>query len=217
MGEFASKIPSDFMYVTNAMTLYFMSHADDPFETMLSRTASSHPKSEDFGVDRSGAGWQKLDNFVITSGFVRVLGAFEQFQMDTLKALLYYRPNGALGHSADQEVFEVTEDVITEMPEGDTDFYQKPVLWTWLRKPAENRTERRKILSSAYDIHLFPPEGRVDKNTRLDLWYEKRNAIAHGRALVEMKLDEFCHAEILVTESIRWVTGSCKEKLGLII
>jgi hypothetical protein len=116
MGEILSGAPDEFVHVRTALLLYFISNSggdvDDVIDTLRAANASSHEELEDIGVERSGAGWQRLDNFIITSGFVRVLGAFEQFQMDTLKALLYYRPDSALGHPVDQDFFTVTDDVI---------------------------------------------------------------------------------------------------------
>jgi hypothetical protein len=109
--------------------------------------------------------------------------------------------------------------LIKEQPtrRNGTDFYRKPVLWTWIKKSAENNIERRKILSNVYGIHLFPLAGRKGKNDILKSCYEKRHAIVHGRDLIEMKLNEFCDVEILVTESVRWITRHCREELKLII
>lgn len=76
---------------------------------------------------RSGVGWNDLPNFIITSGFVRLLGASEQYEMDAIKSLLYYRP---MGRSAAPEEFapeEATSDVLTEMPDEQGNF-SKPSL-----------------------------------------------------------------------------------------
>jgi hypothetical protein len=219
MGETTAANQPGFIHVRPTMDEYFLNRFEDQREILGKMTRTSHGEEEDIGVERSSAGWQRLDNFVITSGFVRLLGAFEKFQMDTLKALLYYRPNGPLGHSADQELITATSDIITEEPirEGNTDFFRKPALWTWIRKSAESNSERRKILHNVYEIEAVPPPNTKDKNRQLDEWYEKRNAIAHGRDLVEMKLSEYCDVEVLVTQSVLWIAKQCEEKLKLII
>src|SRR4051794_11350795 len=104
------------------------------------------PNWVDLGAERSGAGWRNPANFLITSAFVRLLGASEQFELDVLKALFYYRPSGLLGHEEDWIEQKVEPEVIRESPQTDDkdpnkQVYQKPPLWTWLRKQAENNIE----------------------------------------------------------------------------
>ncbi len=55
----------------------------------------------DLGEERSGAGWRNPANFLITSAICSTSGASEQFEMDVLKVLFYYRPNGMLGNEAE--------------------------------------------------------------------------------------------------------------------
>src|SRR5690606_23008619 len=96
-------------------------------------------------------------NFIITSAFVRLLGALEQFEMDVLKCLFYYRPSGMLGDEEDWLEQEVEPDVVQEVPQIDKkdptkQIYSKPPLWTWLKKQAENNIERSRIFMNVFGI-----------------------------------------------------------------
>ncbi|NLL02604.1 MAG: hypothetical protein GX265_06285 [Mollicutes bacterium] len=172
--------------------------------------------SYDFGQERSGAGWNKLANFVITSAFVRLLGATETFETDMLKALLYYRPNGLLGPDAEQIDVKADERVLREEPkmENSTDFYEYPPVWTWLRKHAYTNTERRKILKNVFKL-----ENKIDgyNNSHIDEWYEMRNAIAHGRKIVELTLKDYCDVETYSIKVVSHYEEECKQKMRLII
>jgi hypothetical protein len=168
------------------------------------------------GEERSGAGWRDPANFLITSAFVRLLGAWEQYEMDVLKALFYYRPLGLLGDEADQAVVRAEPDVVWEFPrsEGDKDVYSKPPVWTWLRKHAENNVERAKIFKNVFGISTLP-EGVTNKQR--DEWYEKRNCVAHGRAGVKMTLREYLDLEAGAVEAMLYVSRQCGEKLKLLV
>ena len=181
---------------------------------------SNAPSSEaaDRGEERAGAGWKDPASFVITSAFVRLLGTSEQFELDVLKALFYYRPSGLLGQLVDSENIYSTEDVIFEKPaieKDDREVYSKPTVWTWLRKQAENNVERATIFKRVFDIDLIPPEYK--KNNPKREWYEKRNAIAHGRASVKMTLGEYIKVEVFVAKSMAHVSDQCRDKLKVIL
>ncbi len=182
---------------------------------------SNAPLAEwcNLGAERSGAGWQNPANFLITSAFVRLLGASEQFEMDVLKALVYYRPSGLLGHESDWIEQKVEPDVIREVPvrdekDSNKEVYSKPPLWTWLRKQAENNIERSRIFSNVFGVNPIP-DGYKMKNKQD--WYEKRNAIAHGRSGVEMTLGEYIDVDVFVAKSMIHVSRQCKEKLKLMV
>lgn len=211
MGE--SVIPGC-IHIAPSMQQYLVNHCGLRF--LKAGQRSAHPDEEDFGVERSSAGWQNLDNFIITSAFVRLLGASEKFEIDTLKALLYYRPSGGLGHALDQDIVTATSDVVTEKPtrEDNNEVFQKPALWTWVKRHAENNVERRRILKNVYGIQTVPDPY---KNKRLDDWYEKRNAIAHGRDPVEVKLSEYCDLYVFVAKSAQFVAEQCNTRLNLVI
>jgi hypothetical protein len=180
--------------------------------------ASDAPEADlaDLGSLRAGAGWSTAPNFVITSAFVRLLGALEQFELDTLKALLYYRPYGLLGDPTDQIDQDVERDVLLEVPEveGDNRLFTKPALWTWIRKHAENNNERRKIFSNVFRITTIPPPF---KSKQKDEWYEKRNAIAHGRHGVTMTLSEYSDVDVFVAKSMQFIRDQCKDSRRVLL
>ena len=187
---------------------------------MLVRGSNS-PLTEwiDLGAERSGAGWKNPANFLITSAFVRLLGAAEQFELDVLKSLFYYRPSGPLGHKEDWIEQKVEPEVIREKPQIDEkdpnkQVYNKPPLWTWLKKHAENTIERSKIFANIFGISTIPEAYKA--KFKQDL-YEKRNAIAHGRAGVDMTLGEYIEVDVFVAKSMLHISDQCKVKLSLIV
>ena len=96
LDETNSRIDPGFVHINIAMGRYYDSQVKNPLEVIKASQRTAHSGLEDFGVERSGAGWEKLGNFIITSAFVRLLGAWEQFELDVLKALFYYRPSGEI-------------------------------------------------------------------------------------------------------------------------
>ncbi|MBD2013558.1 hypothetical protein H6F96_06155 [Microcoleus sp. FACHB-53] len=170
----------------------------------------------DFGVHRSGVSWHSLPNFVITSAFVRLLGASEQFELDVLKSLLYYRPAGKDELVDECDVVAVTPEVLTEEPD-ESGAYSRPTIWTWIKKSAENNVERKKIFKGVYEIETTPEEFNGLKKSAVNKYrnelYEKRNAIAHGRANVKMLLSDYCTAEMFMFETIRTIGQQCLDKL----
>jgi len=170
--------------------------------------------AEDIGRERSGADFQDQSDFVITSALLRLLGAQEQFERDTLKCLLYYRP---LGKSCDVTEYEhesVDELIVAEpgTKEGDKLVFEKPSLWTWISKPAENNVERHKIFSNVFGIKCLPDKKSRATSTRL---YDIRNQIAHGRAGVKMTVAEYRDAEYHVIACMRHLGDECKNKYRL--
>jgi hypothetical protein len=185
------------------------------FEWEANYTSQNVP---DFGVHRSGVGWHSLPNFIITSAFIRLLGASEQFELDVLKSLLYYRSGGKPEPSDIGDIITIASEILTEEPD-ESGAYFKPSIWTWIKKSAENNLERRKIFKQVYGIEATPEVfNGFNKNAinkyRNEL-YEKRNAIAHGRASVEMSLGDYCTAELFVIETIRAIEQQCLDKLGI--
>lgn len=182
-------------------------------------SSSISDASFDFGEERAGATWYELDNFIITSAFVRLLGSIETFELDMLKALLHYRPLGLIGPEQEQIEATVEEFVILEEPEiekvkgSKREYYSYPPIWTWMRKSAYSNVERRRILTNVYKF------GNVDdyKNAQIDDWYEKRNAIAHGRAAVKMTLKDYCDVEIYALKAVQHYEKECKTKMRLVI
>lgn len=196
------------------------------YKALRSGQRTAHQDSVDFGADRSGAGWMRTINFCITSAFVRLLGASEQYEIDLLKALFYHRPTGQpLGHVLDQVVIDADESVIRENPTPDPDepnrlIYTKPPVWTWVKKHAENNEERRKILTSVFGIDTTggaTNNERKENNKHRQTLYEKRNAIAHGRRDIEMTLAEYVEADVFVYTSIAYLAEQCRTKHMLIV
>ena len=207
-------IPGGCIHIARTMQHYFVSRCG--LGALMLGNRSAHADEQDFGVERSGAGWQNLDNFIITSAFVRLLGALEKFEIDTLKTLLYYRPSGHLGHALDQDTLTATSDVVTEKPtlEDNKEFFQKPALWTWVKGHAVNNAERKRLLKNVYGIRTVPDPYM---NKQLDDWYEKRNAIAHGRDPVEVKLSEYCDLDVFAAKSAQFVAEQCNTRMNLLI
>lgn len=198
----------------------------EAYKAVKSGQRSAYQGSDDFGADRSSAGWLRSINFCITSAFVRILGAWEQYEIDVLKALFNYRPTGdPLGAPEDHIVEEAEESVIREEPKPDPDdrnrvIYTMPPVWTWVKKYAENNVDRRTILSRVFGIELAPgstKNERKENNSRRDQWYDKRNAIAHGRASIEMTLAEYVEADVFVYRSIGHLAEQCRGRQKLIV
>lgn len=174
--------------------------------------------SYDFGQERAGAGCNRLDNFIITSAFVRLLGAVETFELDMIKALLFYRPNGKTPPDVvEYEHIVVEEKVVLEEPDNDEKFvnFKYPPLWTWISGHTRSRFDRRKLLKKVFGFETTIP-GFPDKLIEKD-WYPKRNAIAHGLKNVEMSLKEYCDVEIYALKVILHYEQQCKVKMNVII
>jgi len=203
------------LMISTAMISSFSSLFGYPLEALARRTDSPDERLTEYAVARSGAGWQNPANFVITSAFVRLLGASEQFEMDVLKSLLYYRPSGK-AIDTNSEPIMVEADVLLEQPEvdGEKRIFHKLPIWTWIRKQAENNIERDKIFSNVFGIKTVAAKCSAKKKAE---WYEKRNAIAHGRSGVEMALSEYIEVEVFLAKSLLHVAIECAEKLGVLI
>jgi hypothetical protein len=210
-GEF-----SDTQLISQALTEGFEDGFGIHPEMLVRGSNSPDPAWFNLGEERSGAGWRNPANFLITSAFVRLLGAWEQYELDVLKSLFNYRPLGLLGLEEDQDIEEAMPEVIREAPvmEGDKLIFSKPPIWTWLRKHAENNPERTKIFKNVFGISTIP-QGYTNKQR--DSWYENRNAIAHGRAGVEMSLAEYIEVDVFVAKAMTFVSQQCKDKFKLLV
>lgn len=178
------------------------------------------PELASQGAKRSGAGWKQTANFITTSAFVRLLGALEQFEMDVLKALFHYRPKGLSYERTDEETTQIENDIFMEIPKKEKDdlIYSKPVIWTWIRKHAENNVERRKIFKKVFGLTLGPEGTNAEKkewNKKKDGWYENRNAIAHGREGVIMNLHNYSEVEVYCYLSMKSLAQQCEEKYNI--
>src|SRR5579872_4456636 len=59
--------------ISASMSLEFMKQVGHPLGAFAPSSASPVPDLADHGAQRAGAGWERPDNFIITSAFVRVL------------------------------------------------------------------------------------------------------------------------------------------------
>ena len=180
-------------------------------------SASPDPELAHHGARRAGAGWECPDNFIITSAFVRLLGALEQFERDVLKCLFHYRPSGRCSSRA--RLLAVDPEIMFEEPQKrpgkkQVSVYANTPVWTWLRKAAEKNFERGEIFERVFGITSMPP---AYKSVQKNAWYEKRNKIAHGSAEVLMSLSEYVDVEAFVANSILHIADQCQEKVRLIV
>jgi|GEM_PF-5872559 len=177
-------------------------------------TASINPGT-DYGPERSSAHWDRWENFLTTSAMLRFMATLEQFEIETLKALLYYRPEGTSILPNKCVAQEVQEEVIHEEPEkkGDVYYYKYPALWTWIRPSAEISYQRRQIFSRVYGIS-FPKTGFDKKHDQL---CEMRNAIAHGRKRIDITLHELIQVHGYVTKTMLTIRDTVYERYRLIL
>lgn len=171
----------------------------------------------DVGSKRSSTGWDRLPNFITSSALIRVLGAMEQYELDVLKALLHYRPGGKQ-HGSNEDFIEAEMSVVLETPDAEGR-YSMPALWSWIRKPAENAVERRKIFKYVFGIDCFPKTFSELRSNEINAYYqevyEKRNAIAHGRSLVDVTLGDYCKAEAFALTLFIHLANVCNERYAL--
>ena len=138
--------------VAMAWTRSIMNDAGDSYGRAIvegtSTTTNINPDN-DYGVDRSSAHWDRWENFLTTSAMLRFMSTLEQYEIEALKALLYYRPEGTSTPATVYSEEEVQEDVIHEKPEMRSQvlYFKRPALWTWIRRSAEDNNQRRQIFS----------------------------------------------------------------------
>lgn len=168
----------------------------------------------DVGWDRSSTGWDRLSNFITSSALIRLLGAMEQYELDVLKALLHYRPAGAQ-HIEPLEFVDADLAIAIEMADSDGR-YKKPALWSWIKKPAENAVERRRIFKAVFGLDCYPSSFGAMKPSEIKAYYQaiykQRNALAHGRTPVTFSLGDYCKAEAFVLALVLSLSSACKER-----
>jgi len=181
--------------------------------------ARSRFGSSDLGFERGSTGWDRFPNFITSSALVRLLGAMEQFEIDVLKALLHYRPAGK-NSPVKMKLVIADMTVISEQPD-ENGRYAMPALWSWIKKPAENAVERRKLLKTVFDIDCYPQVFGTKTNKDIRKYYqdlyEQRNAVAHGRARVDVTLAAYCEAEAFVLALVIHLSSICRQKYKLAV
>jgi hypothetical protein len=95
---------------------------------------------------------------------------------------------------------------------GDKLEYSKPAIWTWLSRQTESNVERRRFFANVFGISTLP---HAAANRAHDDYYEKRNAIVHGRQGVRMTLVEYADVEIHLTEAVLHLIKECTDKYRL--
>lgn len=198
--------------ISNAIS----SHGVDMDRIQMASTYSRF-NEPDVGSMRSSTGWDRLPNFITSSALIRVLGAMEQYELDVLKALLHYRPAGKQ-HRSNEEFIEAEMSVVMEAPDADGR-YSMPALWSWIKKPAENAVERRKIFKTVFGIDCFPTTFSQLRPKEIKAYYqdvyEQRNAIAHGRSPVDVTLGDYCKAEAFALTLFIHLANVCNERYAL--
>lgn len=179
------------------------------------RTTTAINPSKDYGPDRSSAHWDRWENFLTTSAMVRFMATLEQFEIDALKALFFYRPQGMGIPFEEYEEVEVDEKITSEHPEirEQTAYYKFPPLWTWIGRSAMDNAQRRQIFKRVYDIQF--PQPKFGKK-HADLC-EMRNAIAHGRQRVDITLMELIEIHCYVTKAMLAVRDTIRTQYRLIL
>lgn len=182
---------------------------------------------KDFGPDRSGASWSDAANFCITSAFLRLLGAWEQFELDVLKSLYYYRPSGnSPGPEAERMLISPELELVYEEPIADPQNpyklnYSFPPEWSDVKKDAENNAKRASFFKNQYGIvtiHGDPDKKQLKQNHKqYTEWYVRRNAIAHGRKRITMTLAEYLEADVFAYHAMTNVARQCLEKHKLLV
>ena len=201
--------------ISTALSMEFHDATKEELGALAQRR--ERPELASQGAKRSGAGWNQTENFIITSAFVRLLGALEQFEMDVLKALFHYRPEGLSYEKTKEDITQIENDIFMEFPDEDGDdlIYSKPAIWNWVKKQAENNIERGKIFKKVFGLTLGPDGTKAEKrelNKKKVGWYENRNKIAHGRDGVIMNLHDYSEVEVYCYLSMKSLADQCEEK-----
>lgn len=209
-----------FFEISGAFASEFNEHLGYPIQGISRRDllTAYERDSEGIGGQRAGeftAGCyfqNDVADFVVASSFVRLLGAWEQFEIDVLRCLMYHRPNGMLGTPTDNEMIILDEQRYkTEFSdEGDSGG-----IWSWLGKTAENRTERARILKNVYGLPRdcgLKGSAKSKFHTRVSEWYDTRNRIAHGRGNASVSLGDYVDADATIFDRVMQLSLECKEK-----
>lgn len=146
-------------------------------------------------------------NFIISSTFVRLLGAWEQLQVDVIRCLLFYRPHGLLGPMEDNALITIDEEKAGK-DLGFENQNKNEGAWNYLKTPAENRVERDKMFKKLYEIQMRSGEARKQD----EAWYEARNNIAHGRGGSNITFAEYINADAVLMQSALFLGQECKDK-----
>src|SRR5262249_162463 len=105
--------------------------------------------------------------------------------------------------------------VVQEKPEkrGGEFYFKFPVLWSWLRKSAEDSVQRRQIFSRVFGISFPKPAfGKSESDLR-----EIRNAIAHGRTRIDVTTRALMQIQGYVRRTIIAIRDAVRERYKLVL
>lgn len=199
--------------LNSAISGQLSTRLDFSIEAIARRIDCPDQRLASIPAERAGGGWSNVANFILTSAFLRLLAATEQFEQDVLKALHYYRPNGKC-ESNDASLCADADVLLEEGVENDdgTVTYTKPADWTSIRKKAQTRPAREKMFKDVFGIEIALTESEL---TQWRSWYTKRNAIAHGFGNAKVTLGEFLNVYEVAVRRIFAITRQCKERMKL--
>jgi len=168
----------------------------------------------------------RLTKTPIALTFVRLLAAWDEYEINVLKALLHYRPPGGAVGPPEERMFEYADEVFAEervepYPEKPRSLmYANPPLTDWFRHEAQDPDERRWTFEKAFGIELAIGESeevRFAYHCHRDAWYSRRQGIAHGEASINMTPTEYRRADVFVCRSFAHLAEECRTKQMLIV
>jgi len=212
--------------VSNLYAVYQKDFFKESFETELKArhlnigdwSKEIVPDDYAYKITAGAAAFTNVEYQINCLGFIRLFGSYEQFEIDLLKLLFHYRPNGKAMYPYSDVDPDFQEDVdpriVLEKPkiENNKEIFTYPPLWTWIKPYTNGNDERRKILKNVFDVSIVP--AGYD-NKLIKKWQDDRNAIAHGKHLVDISLKDvfdfsiFCKRLVLQAETV------CSEKFNL--
>lgn len=176
--------------------------------------------------DQAKALRSRLTKTPIALTFVRLLAAWDEYEINVLKALFHYRPpNGAVG-PPEERMFEYADEFFDDgrvepYPEKPRSLmYANPPLTDWLRHAVQEPDERRWAFEKTFGIELAIGESeevRFAYHCHRDTCYSRRQGIAHGEANIHMTPAEYRRADVFVCRSFAHLAAECRTKQMLIV
>lgn len=192
--------------------------------TLNSNLMAGTPRRTAF--DKAGELRTRLFKTPVALTFVRLLAAWDEYEINVLKALFHYRPpNRAVG-PARERMLDYADEIFAEgriepYPEHPRSLmYANPLLTQWLRHATRDPDERRWAFEKTFGIELaigLSEEVRFAYHCHRDAWYSRRKGIAHGEASLNMTPAEYGRAEDFVYISIDHLASECRTKQMLIV
>ena len=162
----------------------------------------------------------------IAHRFVQVLNAWDEYEVDVLRALLHYRPLGGPAISPDAEALDCADESFASER---TDpypanrgslMYANPSLMDWLRQAMRDPRERQWAFAEVFGIESRLGETdqeRLTYETHRSHWCDMRNAILAEQTDVEATLADYFRANAFVLLSVPHLAEQCRTKQLLIV